>query len=131
MSKQVINPIRQGADQDITLLVKDSTGAVYDMSSAAKLVVILYYLGGTILAQYSMNSDVDWKDLDVTDFDIGKLYLKLETSETEDANPGKIFAEIRMQTADVDYEDGYFDLIGNGIYVGEIVEAVSANIVMP
>lgn len=131
MSKEIINPIYQGADQDITLQVKDATGAAYDLSTAVKLVVFLHYLGGNVFAKYSMNAASGYKDLDVTDADDGKLYFKIESGETKTAKPGKIYAEMRAQFSNVDYDDGAFDLIGGGIYMGEIIASVSGNITLP
>ena len=131
MSKEIVNPIYQGADQDITLQVKDATGANYDLSAAVKMAVFIYYLGGSIFAKYSMNAGSGYKDLDITDADDGKLYLKIESGETKTASAGKLYAEIRAQFSNVDYDDGAFDLIGGRIYIGEIIESVSGNITLP
>ncbi len=127
----VVNPIYQAADQSVTLKVKDSTGAAYDLSGASKLVVALYYLDKTILAKYSMNVGAGYKTLDMTNAATGQLALKIETVDTITAQEGKVYAEIRAQLPDVTYEDSQYDLIGEGIYIGEVVKSITSTLTLP
>lgn len=129
--REIVNPIYQGADQDITLVTKDSDGSLYDFSGADRLVVVVYYQGNEVLQKYSMNASAGWKTLDVTNAADGELSFKLQTSDTKNAKAGKIYAEIRAQFPDVDYDDNYFDLLGRDIYLGEIVESASGNLTLP
>ncbi len=131
MRPDIINPILQAADQQIQLTVTDSSGAAYDMSSASKLIVAVYYEDGTLLQKYSKNSAAGWSVLDVTSASSGILKFKIETGDTITAPPGKVFAEVRIQTADVSYEDGYYDLLGQGIYIGEIVQSITSTLTLP
>lgn len=131
MGRQIINKILQKSDVNVTLIVKDASGALYDLSGASKLGVIVYYQGHTVLQKYSMNSSSGWKDLDVTSAADGELSFKLESDDTDNANEGKIYAEIWAQFPDVDYEDSMYDLLGNDIYIGEIVKSNSSGLTLP
>lgn len=130
INADIENPILQGADQDIEIDILDAAGAAYDLSGATKLAVLIIYEDNTILQKYSKNSASGWKDLDVTDAATGKLVFKIESDDTEAAVEGKLFAEIRARIPDVDYEDGYYDLLGQK-YIGEIVKSASSGITIP
>lgn len=130
INEDIENPILQGADQDVEITVRDADNAVYDMSGATKLAVVLMYEDYTILAKYSKNASAGWKTLDVTNAATGKLAFKIESSETLDALEGKIFAEVKARFPDVDYEDGYNDLLGQ-FYIGEIVKSVTNPLTIP
>lgn len=130
INEEIENPILQGADQDVEITVRDADNAVYDMSGATKLAVVLMYEDYTILAKYSKNASAGWKDLDVIDAATGKLAFKIESSETLDALEGRIYAEVKARFPDVDYEDGYNDLLGQ-FYIGEIVKSVTNPLTIP
>lgn len=131
MTADIENPILQGADIDVELEVRDADNALYDLSGATKLAVVLMYEDYTILEKYSKNASAGWKVLDVTNAATGKLAFKIESAETLDAVEGKIFAEIKARFPDVDYADGYYDMLGQGIYIGEIVKSVTNSLTIP
>lgn len=131
ITADIENPILQGADIDVELEVRDADNALYDLSGATKLAVVLMYEDYTILAKYSKNASSGWKELDVTDAATGKLAFKIESAETLDAVEGKIFAEIKARFPDVDYADSYYDMLGQGIYIGEIVKSVTNSLTIP
>lgn len=125
------NPILQGADQEIELEIRDADNALYDLSGATKLAVILMYADYTVFQKYSKNSSAGWSVLDVTNAATGKLVFKIESADTLNALEGKLYVEIKARFPDVDYADGYYDLLGAGIYIGEIVKSVTNALTIP
>lgn len=89
--------ILQGADIDAELIVKQKDLNVLDMSTADRIIVVLYDGYRTVHAKWKNGSALaGYYLIDTTDANTGKLKLKVLTEVTKELKPGKYFFEIRV-----------------------------------
>lgn len=123
-----VERIIKGVDKEIEFTITDSAGVAIDPSSLIGIVIILYYNENNVLRKYSKNVKTGYGDV-ITGYDDvnGKVKVRLESSSTVNAKVNVLYAEIKLQTTNNDYENNTFNDVVNGILVGAVVDGVSKN----
>ncbi len=110
------NSIYRGEDKVIVFTVKDDSGTVVDLATGFTGVIVhLVDSDENVLAKYSRetiadhNSD-DFIQLDQTT-DTGKFQVLVQSVDTLSSPLGKIYFEVKFQSANGAFDNGTFDQI--------------------
>jgi hypothetical protein len=115
--------IFKGEDKAINITLKDN-GVAIDLNTAYNGIACwLYYYNGNVLQKYSKNVLSGFGTLTVTDSTAGIFQVKLQSADTSAAKFGVIYAEVKTQTADNNYDSSTYHTIVRDIEIGEIKES--------
>lgn len=118
--------IPRKADQEFEIEILDENGVAMDLSTTTQAVIVLYYENGTVLAKYAKSPISGSRTLN-TDFeDFGKLRILLDGVDTENAELGRIYYEVRLQFFNPFYDDSKDDKITTGNYLFTLVDSITA-----
>jgi len=120
MAEQII----QGADREITFTVTDSADVAIDLTTLAGYIVILYYKDDVEIQRYSREAKEGFKSLVQTDAANGIFDIKFQSEDTSKLRIGEeVFAEVKVETADVTYDDNTKHDPDTGILIAEVVKS--------
>jgi hypothetical protein len=127
-----IENIVKGQDCDLTLNLKDKTGAVINATLFTKLVIIVRHANGTIIAKYSMNPALTYYTIDMSGALTGVLVIKLLTMHTMASAEGKLYYEVHGQIPDaLSVDDSVLDLISTNNYLCNIINSITGGAILP
>ena len=122
------NKIPQGSDKDIRITVKDSaTQAPVDLATLDEITCIIYYQQNSNdhpLQTYDLN-DTSKEPLVIVDAPNGIFKILLQSKTTKEAQIGDIFAEVKTETDDVNFDDDTKHDVVRDILVAQIVRALT------
>lgn len=121
--------IIKGVDKEIEFTILDSADNPINIAGLLGAVVILYYNETKKLVKYSINSKIGFEDI-ITGYDDvnGKLKVLLQSEITKNAEVGKIYAELKIQTTNASYENNTFNSAVKGLFIGLITDGTTKNI---
>lgn len=125
MATEEVSPLLKGRDRSFLITVKDKAGVVIDITGLAELLIYIAYNPNKFLQRYSLNAKTDFDDIEVVDGPNGKVRIRLQSKDTENADVGRIFAEAMTETVDATYDDSTLHLGGLQDLKTEIVESLS------
>lgn len=124
-------PVYRFEDKTINITLKDSTGAVIDLSSGFdNIVIFIYNADDTILQKYSRTTTEGWQAIDTTNQATGVLSFLLDSDTTKLASLTKKYIEVLARKTDGDVPDSKYDLIG-AKYLCTIHKSRSSEIELP
>jgi len=117
--------IIQGGDYELDFVISDDAGTAIDLTTLAGYIVILYLKdkNNTVLQQYSRQTKPGFKSLTETDATNGKFQVKLQSADTKTGREEIIFAEVKIETADVTFDDNTLHNPDTGIVVATLVQS--------
>jgi hypothetical protein len=124
--------IVRGQDCELTINLKDKTGAIIDASLFSKMVIIIKHANGTIIAKFSKNTASGYSPIDMTAGATGKVIVKLLSSHTMASPEGKLLYEVHGVVSDATLlDDSVLDLISTNNYLCNIINSITGGTVLP
>lgn len=131
MSCEIENVIK-GQDCDLTINLKDKSGAVINATLFTKLVIVVHHANGTIIAKYSKNPALGYGSIDMTGGLTGVLGIRLLTIHTMASAEGKLFYEAHGEIPDaLSIDDSVLDLLSLNNYLCNIINSITGGTVLP
>lgn len=115
----------QGGDYAFNITVKDSADVVIDLTTLAGYICVVYYANGDLLQKYSEQTKAGFKALTETDGANGIFQIKLQSIDTKNARLEEIFAEVKIETVDANYDSSTLHNPDTGISLGTIVKGIT------
>lgn len=115
--------IIQGGDYELEITVNDSTGTVIDLTTLAGYIAVFYFADNDVLQQYSRKTKAGFKSLNESDPTNGIFTILLQSADTKTAKLGDLFCEVKIETADITFDDSTKHNPDTGILVGTIVQS--------
>lgn len=113
-----------GSDTPIDFTLNQSNGDPLDLGTVAQILVIAYLENGNARVQrWSLTTVADHEALEITNASSGQFRCLLQADATKDLPEGKILADIKIKIEDTDYDDGDFEQITGGIYIGHLTRS--------
>lgn len=113
----------KGTDTTIKIVIKDQTGTPIDLSGLAGLVVIVYQKGYTI-DQFSLNPQIGFRFINITDGPNGEFEIYVNASQTKNAFVGKdVFYEVKTIAVDLNFDGGDITKSSGEIKLCELKES--------
>lgn len=119
--------IPQGSDAKININLTKS-GVAYDISAATGLIVFIRGSNGAIINRYSNKSITDYDILTVESAAQGQISVLLQSNETKSAPAGPIYAEVKIEFANSDYDNNTFHAVKGEFAIAEIEAGITKDV---
>ena len=126
-----MNETAANTDMYVRFTVRDTAGAVIDLTGAVGIVIGIYQSVGSIIKKYSKVVATGYDTIEIIDAVNGLVEIYIPRSVTRSLISGDLMAELKINEEDVDAEDGFFHTGSQGVFITKIKASVLRDVQVP
>lgn len=123
--------IPAGSDADFRIPVLDLDGNPIDLTSFAKIFLIIHTDTKDVIAKFSKTIETGWGTMSITGTTNENIEFNINSAETLAAEGQKLYYELRILTDTPGVGDDVQDLIENDKYLCTISESLVSTLPSP